>query len=242
MENNTLPRRYVFGLLGLGALHVLYFGISSAQGARKFADLIIANVSWSIDNGATWSVNPIAAGSQVLFRGTVQNIGARHVKTAFRLAFRINGSTVSRVDTTGLKAGATKVMVADGGPDGNAYWEASQSGTFTMAAVVDAQSAVAESTEKNNTRTTSIAVEAAAPLPVANDDIASTPKDTPVIIDVLANDTPGEPGQQLFVGSVQSPTTQGGIAVITADRKAVRYTPPTGFQGEDEFTYEVVTS
>lgn len=242
MENDVITRRYLSKLLGFGALYPLFHNIALAQAARKRPDLIVANASWSTDNGAIWSVNPVVAGSNVLFRGTVQNIGAAGTSKTFRLAFRINGTTVSRVDKTGgLAAGATTVLVANAGPDGNAYWETSQAGSFSLLAVADSTNAVAESNENNNTLTRTIIVEEATGELVANDDTASTPKDTPVIIDVLANDT-APPGTTLFVSEVQSPTNMGGTVVITPDQKFVEYTPPAGFEGTDAFTYGITAS
>ena len=69
--------------------------------------------------------------------------------------------------------------------------------------------------------------------PVAMDDSASTDLDTPVIVDVLDNDTDVE-GDPLTVSSV----SQGGngTVVINPDN-TVTYTPNTGFTGVDNFTY-----
>jgi gliding motility-associated-like protein len=75
----------------------------------------------------------------------------------------------------------------------------------------------------------------------ANDDTASTPKDTPVDVDVLANDT-GIPADGTL--AVTQPT-DGMVAIddngtpddITDDH--VTYTPDPGFIGEDTFTYTV---
>ena len=70
------------------------------------------------------------------------------------------------------------------------------------------------------------------------DDAATTSPNTPVVIDVLANDT-CPLGMPLRITSVQSPTTLGGRAEITADGK-IQYTPPTnGYGLKDTFTYDV---
>jgi len=71
--------------------------------------------------------------------------------------------------------------------------------------------------------------------PVASDDTATTPQDTPVTIDVLANDTDPD-NDPLTVTSV----TQGadGTVVNNGDG-TVTYTPNTGFTGADAFTYEI---
>lgn len=75
------------------------------------------------------------------------------------------------------------------------------------------------------------------PGPTLVDDTATTPANTPVNVPVLANDT--DPlGRTLQLTSVQSPTAQGGTAVINADGVSVDYTPPTNFVGSDTFTYD----
>jgi hypothetical protein len=73
---------------------------------------------------------------------------------------------------------------------------------------------------------------------VAVDDLAATQVNTSVTINVLANDT-APSGMQLVVTGVQSPTQQGGTAVVAQDQRSINYTPPTSFTGEDVFTYEV---
>ena len=74
--------------------------------------------------------------------------------------------------------------------------------------------------------------------PVAQDDQATTTGNTPVTIDVLANDTDAD-GDMLTVMAV----TQGmhGAVSIQAAR-SVQYTPDAGFQGIDRFTYTLSDS
>jgi subtilisin family serine protease len=69
--------------------------------------------------------------------------------------------------------------------------------------------------------------------PVANDDGASTPVDTAVTIDVLANDTDAD-GDPLTVTNLTQPTN--GSVVLNADN-TVTYSPAAGFSGSDSFTY-----
>jgi len=71
--------------------------------------------------------------------------------------------------------------------------------------------------------------------PVAEDDMASTDEDTPVTIDVLANDMDPD-GDPLFISSVTTPLN--GDAVIDAGN-TVTYTPNAGFNGTDTFMYIV---
>jgi uncharacterized repeat protein (TIGR01451 family) len=73
--------------------------------------------------------------------------------------------------------------------------------------------------------------------PVANDDAAVTDEDTPVVIDVVANDT--DPDGNLDPASVS--VTGGpfnGQATANGDG-TVTYTPNPDFNGTDSFSYEV---
>ncbi len=73
--------------------------------------------------------------------------------------------------------------------------------------------------------------------PVANDDSVTTDEDTPVVINVVGNDS--DPDSNLNVASVtvlSGPTN--GAAVSNGDGK-VTYTPNLNFNGTDSFNYRV---
>jgi hypothetical protein len=72
--------------------------------------------------------------------------------------------------------------------------------------------------------------------PVAADDSASTPQDTPVAIAVTANDRNPDPdtGYQTLV--VQSSPPTHGTTEVRSDQTVV-YTPEKGFVGQDRFQY-----
>ncbi len=77
-----------------------------------------------------------------------------------------------------------------------------------------------------------------APLPpYAMEDGANTMQDTPLEINLLENDYDGN-GDQIALGRIDETTRKGG-AVEKLSGGIVRYTPPEGFLGMDEFTYEV---
>ena len=71
--------------------------------------------------------------------------------------------------------------------------------------------------------------------PVAVDDAAETPEDTPVTIAVLRNDSDGD-GDALALVEASAPAH--GSARLT-DAGAVEYTPEPDFHGTDRFTYVV---
>jgi len=71
--------------------------------------------------------------------------------------------------------------------------------------------------------------------PVADDDSATTPRDTPVDVPVLAGDTDPD-GDTLSVESATDPAH--GSTSVNADG-TVRYTPDAGYTGTDTFDYTV---
>ena len=80
-----------------------------------------------------------------------------------------------------------------------------------------------------------VTVTAVTEAPVANDDLASTAEDSPVVVNVAANDTDAD-GDSLSVSSVTQP--QHGTAVVQT-ASSVRYTPSANYHGSDSFTYTI---
>jgi len=72
--------------------------------------------------------------------------------------------------------------------------------------------------------------------PVAADDGVTTPLNTPVVVDVRANDQDGD-GDALTPPTIVTPPLHGTVTV-GGDGK-VTYTPTSGYVGPDTFTYEV---
>jgi hypothetical protein len=71
--------------------------------------------------------------------------------------------------------------------------------------------------------------------PVAQDDGATTPFESPIDIDVLGNDSDVD-GDDLSVSAVADPPN--GSTSVNADN-TVRYTPESGFHGNDSFVYDI---
>lgn len=71
--------------------------------------------------------------------------------------------------------------------------------------------------------------------PVANDDSAETDKNTPVYIDVLANDFDPE-GEYIKIYEASEPLN-GTVEVV--DNSTIIYTPNIDFEGEDMFSYTI---
>ncbi len=72
--------------------------------------------------------------------------------------------------------------------------------------------------------------------PQGQGDLAGTPGDMALVIDVLANDADAD-GDPLTVVLDSASTAQGGLVEVLAEGRRVRYTPPPGFSGSDSFRY-----
>ncbi len=83
-----------------------------------------------------------------------------------------------------------------------------------------------------------VEVSAAKTRPSSQDDVISTDKDTPVLIDVLANDA--APNSALDRASVAIVTLPAhGRAIVDQPTGMIRYTPDHDFVGNDNFSYRV---
>ena len=87
----------------------------------------------------------------------------------------------------------------------------------------------------SNVATVTITVTAVNDAPIAVDDGATTPEDTPVTIAVRANDTDLD-GDPLLLIAASGPAH--GTAAITPDG-TVTYTPAANYSGADTFTYTI---
>ncbi|MGB9724135.1 MAG: ELWxxDGT repeat protein [Chloroflexia bacterium] len=100
---------------------------------------------------------------------------------------------------------------------------------FTNTAVI---TAISDTNPANSTD--SVRVTVAYVPPEAGDDAATTPEDTPALIDVLANDDDAN-GDPLSIAAVGLPAH--GTAVVSGTM--VLYTPIPDFYGSDAFSYTV---
>ncbi|MEW5755126.1 MAG: Ig-like domain-containing protein [Pseudomonadota bacterium] len=93
-----------------------------------------------------------------------------------------------------------------------------------------------DGTAVSNSATVTITVTSTANTPpVANDNSATTPQNTAVTINVLANDTDAD-GDALSINNFSATTPAGGTVNCTT---TCTYTPASGFTGTDSFTYDV---
>jgi len=87
----------------------------------------------------------------------------------------------------------------------------------------------------SSSATVTINVTAVNDSPIAVQDVAETPVNTPITISVLVNDTDIE-GDGLIVSSIVQPTH--GVAVLNGGG-TVTYTPSAAFMGTDTFSYSI---
>ncbi len=91
--------------------------------------------------------------------------------------------------------------------------------------------------EWSNTATVSITVTAVNDAPLANNDSAVTDEDTPVVIDVAANDSDIDGSLDLSAVIVVSDATQGSLQ--NNGDGTLTYTPASDFYGSDSFSYQI---
>ncbi|MEM1096402.1 MAG: Ig-like domain-containing protein, partial [Bacteroidota bacterium] len=94
---------------------------------------------------------------------------------------------------------------------------------------------VSDGNDGFDTATVTVTIRPVNDAPVAVDDEAQTSAFTPVVIDVLANDTDPEGDALSLVAA--SASRQGGTTQVVDDQ--VRYVPPPNFEGTDGFTYTI---
>ena len=116
------------------------------------------------------------------------------------------------------------------GSDGGFTYEPSQNFTGNDSFIYVANNGTANSTEASVT----ITVNPVNDPPVAQDDSIETLENTPILVDVLANDSDIEDDPLSIVLEVGSNVTKGLVEI--QDSK-VLYTPPTDFVGTDIFSY-----
>ena len=137
-----------------------------------------------------------------------------------------DGDTLTVTGVTVDPTNGTCVVNADGTitytPDAN-Y---SGTDTFTYA--------ISDGNGGTDTATVTITVTSAADAPEATHDDETTAEDTPVIVDVLTNDTDADGDTLTVTGVTVDPTN--GTCVVNADG-TITYTPDANYSGTDTFTY-----
>ncbi len=210
----------------------------------------------SLDGGQNWarettgfSNTVVESLSAVNNNGVTTLFAFTHGRGAFRVTIPASCATVSPLNQAFFSPGntgsvtVTKSLAATGACDWNAVSNdsfitinsgASGNGNgtvnFTVAPNTTGTARIGTLTVAG--RNVTITQDAA---PIANNDSATTDEDTPININVLANDTDSD-GDTLSVVAVTQGTN--GAVSINPD-KTVRYAPALNFFGSDSFTYTI---
>lgn len=171
--------------------------------------------------------------------------------------------TVSNVNSAPLATNDTRttpedtpitidVMSNDSDPDGDSIRIDSNDSPISGTAVISGDSiiytpnsgftgtdifdyTITDDNGGTQTATVTVTVEATNIPPIAVDDTASTAFETPVIINVAANDSDPD-GTQTCVTGIASDPTSGYVNILTSGTE-ISYTPFDGFSGTDSFVY-----
>ena len=123
--------------------------------------------------------------------------------------------------------------------NGNAVVNANGSFTYTPNANFNGSDSFTfkanDGTVDSNTATFNITVNAVNDAPTAQADAATTDEDTPVLIDVLANDDDVD-GDTITIDAYDATSANGGTVNCTS---TCSYSPAPNFFGIDTFTYDI---
>ncbi|HFD4062337.1 TPA: tandem-95 repeat protein [Vibrio parahaemolyticus] len=177
----------------------------------------------SISQTVNFTVAPVA--DIVADKATVVEDTPTIIKVLGNDTFEGDGKVVSLDTNNGPANGTVSVN-----PDGSVTYTPNDNyhGTDSFTYIVTS-GGVSESTTVN------VDVTPVNDAPVAKDDTAITDEDTPVMIDVLPNDTDID-GDKLSIQSASLPEAQGKVEIV--DGKLV-FTPAENFNGDAEITYTV---
>ena len=149
----------------------------------------------------------------------------------------IVGSTVlvtSHDSTSAL--GATVVVAADGGYSYDPTLATMIQALDLNGTVEDTFSyTITDSQGESSTSLVTITLTGVNDDPLAVEDLLVTDEDTPLVLDVLANDTDPDASAVLTV----TETTQGSNGTVVIMDNQVEYTPAPDFNGSDSFTYTI---
>ena len=224
MTPKTLDRRG-FNELLIGTAVAALPG--SALAARRAVDLRPVSARWSIDNGLTWSTEPVREGTPVLLEATIENIGPADApgNRPIQATFRFNGEivSISNDHRGGLATGQQITVRANTGPMGDRYWHADNSGMLSVT-VDEPDHFASEVSEENNTTESEVFV---TPLLVrdgqgrlTNLGVAAHVAAKAIIGASVAGPVGGILGAISALNSHSNPLTDGPATAIGADRQS----------------------
>jgi len=222
---------------------------TASVSAQTPANNTVSDISGTAENNDLPTITTIPLNGSIVMVKTAAFVGN---KITYTFNIKNNGNvSLNNISLTDAELGITnKAINVSGGlaPGGSVVNTevytltqadkdlGSVSNTATIKATTPANAAVSDvsgTADGNNTPT----VTSFPKSPVAFDDRAETKANSPVIINVLANDDPGNSTlDQLTVEIVLQP--QHGTVKVNPDG-TITYTPNPGFTGADSFQYRV---
>lgn len=150
----------------------------------------------------------------------------------------VGGTTYNSATLSSSPGGSSPSLTFNA--DGTYTFTGDVAGTYVYTFDVCAPSAPTPPCEASQLTITLSDPSGSANPPYANSDNAATEEGVAVVIGVLDNDLPGNPGNNLVPGSVSVTATpsNGGTSINPATGD-ITYTPNPGFTGTDTFTYQV---
>ncbi|MET0489027.1 MAG: DNRLRE domain-containing protein, partial [Acidimicrobiales bacterium] len=266
-RGNGARRRYLSSVLvvviGAG---VLALGAPDAVAAdvvvAPVADSRVLQASPTVNTGTASRLDVDNPGEQSYLRFNVTGVTGTVESATLRLFVR-NGSanapklffTDNTWTETGItwnnKPAAIGAAIADVTTATSGTWseydltgDITGNGTYDLVLLPDGSDGIQYDSREGTTPPQLVVTSGGGPTnapPVAGDDTATTPADTPVTINVAANDT--DPNGNLNPNSAT--TTCTGCATPTNGtltnnaNGTFTYTPTTGFTGTDNFTYQI---
>lgn len=215
-----------------------------------------ANVAWASDDTSVAVVDSAGkvtgiAGGQAIITASSGNasatvtitVTANSAPSADPASVSTDEDTPLAITLTGTDAesGSLTYSIANLPKDGTLSGLDTATGEVTYTPDADYNGAdsftftVTDSAGATDSATVSLTVNAVNDAPVAADDSATTPEETSVGVDVLANDADAE-GDTLTV-SISSQPSNGSVT-INAD-ESITYDPNADFAGTDSFSYQV---
>jgi len=241
------------------------FSVRADDGVRLYVDGERVINEWHSSNGSqTYTVDLPLKGSHTLRVDYYEGLGQALVKVSWTRIGDIppvNGAPDANNDTATAEHNTPvtlNVLANDSDPDGDALSvskfdaASAQGGTVSITAAGLAtytpkagfsgtdtfNYTASDGRGGTDSAKVTVTVKAAPPAnraPDAHGDSASTAFNTPVTLNVLANDSDPD-GDALRVLNFDAASAQGGTVSITAAGLAT-YTPKAGFSGTDTFNY-----
>jgi uncharacterized repeat protein (TIGR01451 family) len=198
--------------------------------SQKVTDTDSSSVALTSSPAIATSITPSASsvkvGDTITYTYRVTNTGNTTLDPVVAVDNRLNAVTLN---SSSLAAG-----VSASGTLSYTAVEGDLPGPLVNTVTVTGTSPISEKVHATDTATVKLTASESNHPPDAKDDTATTEQDTPVDIDVLANDSDPD-GDALTIAAAGTPTS--GTATISGTQ--VAYTPTAAFTGTATFSYTV---